>query len=70
MADMQRGSGRGIVEILMVDEIDQSLPAHFQKRTAAAKCVYDRMDEQQKAYISDLVERYKITGNAPDIQQQ
>jgi hypothetical protein len=56
--------------MLGVDELDSSTQAYFQQRTAAAKRVYDRMDEAEKAKIEEAVEKLKTEGNKPEVQRR
>jgi hypothetical protein len=56
--------------ILGVDQLDPSSQEYFQQRTAAAKNVYDRMDEHGKQKIDNEVERGKTEANKPEVQQK
>jgi hypothetical protein len=57
-------------EILGIDDLDPSAQEYFEKRTAAAKRVYERMDELGKKEINDLVKKRKGEANEPDVQQR
>jgi CO dehydrogenase nickel-insertion accessory protein CooC1 len=60
--------------LLGVTQLDPSVPGYsqlrFEQRTTAAKNVYKQMDEQKKQEIQQLVEKYKVEGNEPEIQQR
>jgi len=56
--------------MLNIDILDSSAPAYFQNRTAAAKIVYDKMDQAKKAHILKLVDDYKEHGNTRDLQEK
>jgi hypothetical protein len=57
-------------EILGVAELDPLAQEYFEKRTAAAKHVYDQMDELRKKEIDDVVKKRKGEANELDIQQR
>ena len=58
------------MEILGVDQVDTSTQEYFEQRTAAARRVYDQMDESQKKNIDDEVKKRKAEANEPEIQQK
>jgi hypothetical protein len=57
-------------EILGVDELRPGDPEYFQKRTTAVKRVYDKMTEQERMVIQNIVEERKAQGNPPNIQRE
>ena len=57
-------------EILGVEELDPSDPGYFQQRNAAAKCVIDKMNEQEKAALSTKIEEMRAEGNPEPIQRE
>lgn len=56
---------------VMLEEANEepTAAAKFRLRTAAAKRVFNSMDEQQKQRIAELVQNYKNEGNSTDIRQ-
>jgi len=56
--------------MLNIDILDSSAPAYFQNRMAAAKIVYDKMDQAKKANVLKLVEDYKEHGNTREFQKK
>ena len=56
--------------MLNIDVLDSLAPAYFRNRTAAAKIVYDKMDQAKKANVLKLVEDYKEHGNTRDLQEE
>jgi hypothetical protein len=57
-------------KILGVDQLDPSSQGYFEQRTAAAKNVYDQMDESEKKNIDDEVKKQKTQANDLEIQQK
>ena len=55
-------------EILRVEELDPSDLGCFQQCNTAAKCVIDKMNEQEKAEFSTKIEEIRAEGNPEPIQ--
>jgi hypothetical protein len=53
-----------------VEELDPSDPGYFQQRNAAAKCVIDKMNEQEKAALGTKMEEMRAEGNPEPIQRE
>ena len=59
-----------IKKMIREDGLELAPMQTFRYRTAAAKRVYDQMDEEKKQEIMQLVQEYKNKGNEPESQQQ
>ena len=59
-----------VMKILGVDQVDTSSQAYFEKRTTAAKRVYDRMDASEKKLVDEAVEKWKQMPNELAVQQK
>ena len=57
-------------EILGMEELDLSDPGCFQQHNTAAKCVIDKMNEQEKAEFSTKIEEMRAEGNPKPIQHE
>ena len=53
-----------------MEELDPSDLGYFQQRNAAAKCVIDKMNEQEKAALSTNIEEMRAEGNPEPIQRE
>jgi len=56
--------------MLNIDILDSLAPAYFQNRTAAAKIIYDKMDQAKKTNVLKLVKYYKEHGNTREFQEK
>jgi hypothetical protein len=59
-----------LCEIIGVEQGDVSAQDYFEQRTAAAKRIYDRMNEAEKKEIDDGVIKQKEAPNEPEIQRK
>jgi hypothetical protein len=59
-----------VCKILGVEQGDLSAQNYFEKRTAAAKRIYDNMNEAEKKVIDDGVIKQKEAPNEPEIQRK
>jgi vacuolar-type H+-ATPase subunit D/Vma8 len=59
-----------VKNILGIEDPEISAQAYFEQRTAAAKNVYETMNEVEKKKVNDDVERGKMAPNEPAIQQR
>ena len=57
-------------KILNVDALNPSAPVYFQNRMAAAKIVFECMDEERKQHVATLVQDYKQKGNTRELQEK
>ncbi len=57
-------------EILGVDELDPKHPGYFQQRNAAAKRVLQKMNEQELAELSAIVDERRTQGNPDHIKRE
>ena len=55
--------------MLNVQDLDILRCECFEKRTAATKQVYDKMNDDEKHEIDKLVKEYKTRGNEPEVNQ-
>lgn len=70
--DAMWGMERPAVEVELKDILgaDASAQGHFEQRNAAAKRVYENMDESGKKRINDEVKKRKEEGNEPEIREK
>ena len=59
-----------VKKILGVEQMDASAQEYFEQRTAAAKRVYDNMNESERRTIDDEVKKRKEAPNEVEIQQK
>jgi hypothetical protein len=59
-----------VKKILGIQDPEMSAQAYFEKRTAAAKNVYENMNEVEKKKVDDEVARGKRAPNEPAVQQR